>query len=147
MRINDGDSLELVVSENGEIIIAKYDSFKGNEETIDGILQIIGKEMNLHLAVCNSEIFIGEYSTLSKALIGKEISSIVLAAIEERKISSMSYASLLESGGSENFIVFPLVKNSESLGAFLVIDTISISDEQTRMLNCFRNIIISILKI
>lgn len=147
MRINEGDTLELVVTENNEIKITKFDSFQGNSETIFNLLSALSKEMGLSLALCSSQEFIMEYPVQEPSLIHRQVNNALIKAINERKVVTLLSQNVFENEKEVKYlIVYPLAKYSEALGALIVINRESLSEEENKLISLFRNIIVNLLK-
>ncbi len=147
LHINEGDSLELLVSDSQELIVTKYNSFKGNDETINAITSSLARELSLQIVIINSEMVLSHSKDSSHEMIGKRINPLLLGKLNERKMVVMNNERIINSSDPYNFIMFPIAKNSETLGGIIILDKQSVTEEEIKIINIFRNIITNIIKV
>lgn len=147
LHINEGDRLELLVNDNQELVVTKYNSFKGNNDTVNAITMSLARELGLQIVIVNSEMILSHSKGIDHELVGRTISSQLLHALNERKMAAINSQVLTNDGDSMTCVVFPIAKNSETLGGILILDRQTVSEEETKIINIFRNIIMNILKV
>lgn len=147
LRINEGDRLQIGISDDGGIEIKKYNAFHSNYDVISNIVLTLEKEIKRPIVIINEGKVLTRSMSVSEEIVdGEMIDAEVYQKLFNLKIFSLEYSSFLQYGKKYSFITIPLVFNSEILGGLVIFDK-KISEEDMRIVNAFRNLITMILKV
>ncbi len=85
MRINEGDSLEIFVSENGEVVFKKHDVMKNISDIAEKYAAAIHGEIGATAVILSGERVIAASGTGKRELIGKELGDAASNAVKSGK--------------------------------------------------------------
>lgn len=148
LRINEGDRLEIAISETGKIEMQKYNAFVGNYDMITNIVFTLAKELH-HPAIiiCDGKILTKSDNVPDEIHEGIPIEKNINDRLYERKNFSLTDETILPYGEHHSFSVFPIAYNSEILGGLLILHENPLNEDNIKMIQAFRNLLTMILKV
>lgn len=148
LRINEGDRLEIGISENGKIEIQKYNAFLGNYDMITNIVMTLSKELHHPVVIiCDGKILTKSDHVPDEIHEGIPVEKSLDDRLYERKNFTLVDETILPYGEHHSFSVFPIAYNSEILGGILVLQENGLTEENVKMIQAFRNLLTTILKV
>lgn len=148
LRINEGDRLEIGISETGKIEIQKYNAFVGNYDMITNIVFTLAKELHHPVVViCDGKVLTKSDNVPDEIHEGIPIEKNINDRLYERRNFTLNDETILPYGEHHSFSVFPIAYNSEILGGILVLHENLLSEENIKMIQAFRNLLTMILKV
>ena len=130
LKIREGDTLEIYVERNGEVILKRYAPFGDLIDQITLFVEAISKNIGCNVIVTDSKTVIAVAGNLANKYQGKEISEELLDKTEERTIYGIKgEKSIPILDGQEEFIklkeaISPIIIEGNVVGSviFLSID-------------------------
>jgi AbrB family transcriptional regulator (stage V sporulation protein T) len=129
LKIREGDTLEIYVEKNGEIVLKRYAPFGDVIDRINVLVETISKHIGCNVIVTDSKTVIASQGYLANKYNGKDISEELLDKLEERSI----YGIKGEKGipiieGQEEYIklkeiVAPIIIEGTVVGAVVFLST------------------------
>ncbi len=148
LRINEGDRLEIGINNEGIIQIQKYNAFMNNYDSVTNIVVTLAKEIRHPvLVIRDGTILTRSEDVMNELQVGNEIEFSLYNRLFERKNYVGNNENIIPNGGRLQFTMFPLAYNSEILGGLIVLHEGGLSDENTRIIQAFRNLLTMILKV
>ena len=86
LKIREGDTLEIYVEKNGEVVLKRYAPFGDAIERINSLAEVICKYVGCNVIVTDSKTVIASQGNLANKYSGKDISGELLDKLEERSI-------------------------------------------------------------
>jgi len=86
LKIREGDTLEIYVERNGEVILKRYAPFGDVIDRITLFAESISKHIGCNVIVTDSKTVIANAGNLKAKYVGKEISEELLEKLEDRII-------------------------------------------------------------
>ena len=127
-KINEGDSLEIFVDNNG-IILRKYSFLDDMVEESLQLVEVIKKVYGKNIVITDKERVIAAVKDLNKEYFGKELTSNIKEKIENRsEVINQDSSIIIHGENLSNFFLVPIIANSDSLGSVILIDS-NITDE------------------
>jgi AbrB family transcriptional regulator (stage V sporulation protein T) len=142
LKINDGDSLEIFVDNNG-IVLKKYslldDMVENAIELVDVVFKVYGK----NILITDKEKVIAASKEFNKSYYDKELSSTIKDKIDDRIEFLSKDNNMIIIGNVDDFSYFlvPILANSDSLGSVILIDH-DISEEDKNLVRFITAILI-----
>lgn len=132
-KINEGDSLEIFVDNNG-IVLKKYSLLDDMVEIALKLVEVVRKVYNKNVIITDKESVIATVKDLNKNYFGKELTSNIKEKIENRSEVMNQDSSITIHGENvtSSFLV-PIIANSDSLGSVILIDR-DITDEDKSLI-------------
>lgn len=147
LKINEGDRVELILENESDLVLRKYSSLQGIDETTKSMLITLEKEIGIPVLLCSNEAFLISSSSKYQYYENKPISSRLLTILNERKNVGVVGHAISDFDELVNCVIFPLAKNSELIGGIILMNVTSIDELQNRIMLVFRNLLLSTLKI
>lgn len=147
LRINEGDRVELILNNESDLIVRKYSSFQGVDESIKKLIASLEKEIGIPVLLCSSEEVIAVSNERYASLEGKDICDELRAALNERRNVTLLNQKAIKGYEPINCAIYPIAKNSELVGGLILINTTMLNEYQNKIVLIFRNIIMNILKL
>lgn len=86
LKIREGDSLEIYVERNGEVVLKRYAPFGDLIDKLTIFAETISKNIGCNVVVTDSKSIIAAGGSLVNRIVGKDISNDLLEVIDERII-------------------------------------------------------------
>lgn len=119
LKIRDGEYLEIYV-EDEDIVLKKYSSFSDIKNVCDRIVASINLDDKIMVIIDNEKVV----SSSSKILIDKKLSDYCKNLLDKREIVIQNNNEITELLDLEvfkqNYILFPLISNSDILGGVII---------------------------
>lgn len=148
MRINEGDRLEIILGTTGKIEIQKYHAYRGNMDMIQSIVFALSKEIHRHIILLSDQRILASSEEIHHEFQEEsEIHPQLYQHLYARKTYVGKKEMIITQGGLYSFTLFPIAYNSEVLGGILILGEESLSEEETRIIHAFRNLVTTILKV
>lgn len=140
-KINEGDSLEIFVDNNG-IILKKYSLLDDMVEIALQLVEVVRKVYGKNIIITDKERVIAAVKDLNKEYFGKELTSNVKEKIENRSEVMNQDSSIIIHGENvaSSFLV-PIIANSDSLGSVILVDN-NITDEDKSLVKLVTAILV-----
>lgn len=122
MHIRDGDPLEIFVG-SGEIVFRKYSLMGELESFVSAYAETLHKDLNLPVAICDTEHVIASSGIPKKELESTKTSTAVLLLMENRATYVMENGNAffpVDGYGQSALIVIPILCSGDVLGALIV---------------------------
>jgi len=131
-KINEGDSIEIFVDNNG-IILKKYSLLDDMVEIALNLVDVVRKIYGKNLIITDKERVIASVKELKSEYLGKELTNTIKERIEDRSESLSNGDSLVitDSESLVNYYLVPIIANSDSLGSVILIGDDITSDDKT----------------
>lgn len=130
-KINEGDSIEIFVDNNG-IILKKYSLLDDMVEVASDLVDVVRKIYGKNVIITDKERVIASVKDLRKEYFDKELTSTIKEKIEDRSeyLSSSDSLIVLDSESLVNYFLVPIIADSDSLGSVILIgDDITSEDK------------------
>lgn len=145
-RINEGDSLEIFVDNNG-IVLKKYSLLDDMVESAFNLVDVVLRIYNKNIIITDREKVIAVSKNLYNDYFGKELSSIIKEKIDRRSeaLSTESSIIIAEGNFSSPYFLIPILANSDSLGSVILIDS-NIQEEDKALVRFIASILIKMIE-
>lgn len=141
-KINEGDSLEIFVENNG-IVLKKYSLVDDIVESALDLVDIVFKIYNKSIIITDREKVIAASKNINRDYYSKELSSIIKEKIDNRSeiLSTEGTLIITEGHNSSPYFLIPILVNSDSLGSVILIDS-DIQEEDKTLVRFITSILI-----
>lgn len=141
-KINEGDSLEIFVDNNG-IVLKKYSLLDEMVESALDLVDVVYRVYNKNIIITDREKVIASSKNLYNEYYDKELSSIIREKIDKRSESLSTEPSLIimDSNYSSSYFLIPILVNSDSLGSVVLIDS-NIQEEDKILVRFIASILV-----
>lgn len=141
-KINEGDSLEIFVENNG-IVLKKYSLLDDMVESALDLVDVVLKIYHKNMIITDREKVIAASKNLNKNYYGKELSSIIKEKIDNRSESLSTEGTFIitEDSSSSSYFLIPILVNSDSLGSVILLDS-DIGEEDKTLLRLITSILV-----
>lgn len=130
-KINEGDSLEIFVDNNG-IILKKYSLLDDMVEVALKLVDVVRKVYNKNVIITDKERVIATVKELNKEYLGKELTNNIREKIDSRSefLNQDSSLVVIDSDNISNYFLVPIIANSDTLGSVILLgDDINSEDK------------------
>lgn len=120
LKIKKGECLEIFIDKN-KIILDKYNIFNSELDSLESIIEIISKILNINILITDSYKVLYAKGKNSGEFIEEEINNIIYETIEERnKVINYDKTKSIFNG-YYNYIILPLILNGDAIGSIIFI--------------------------
>ena len=137
LRIKDGESLEIYVNEDSEIILKKYSVLNKIDDFAQDFVDSIYSFLKHNIIVTDTDSVLAVAGNLKKEYLNKEISSNLEHSIKRRECmleTHMKDLKLIEDKNIEcTYAISTIVVNGDTVGAVIILSTdekVSEADEK-----------------
>lgn len=131
LKLKVGMQLEIYINENGELVLKEYYPVKELKKLADLICEILSDNIGKNIFISDRKEIVSASGKNKKNLLHKNISTELVALMEERKnyiASSLENETIIQVVEGENFIIysqlfFPLVVCGEVEGMIGILDS------------------------
>lgn len=139
-KINEGDSLEIFVENNG-IVLKKYSLLDDMVESAFDLVEVVLKIYHKNIIITDREKVIAVSKNLSKDYYDKELSSTIKEKIDNRSESlSIGDTLITTENSSSPYFLIPILVNSDSLGSVILLDS-NIQEEDKTLIRFITSIL------
>lgn len=140
-KINEGDSIEIFVDNNG-IVLKKYSLLDDMLELSTKLVEVFKKVYNKNIIVTDKEKVIATSKDFKKDYLNKDLISSIKEKIENRSEFFTDEGVYLIEGGNlvNSCFLVPIIANSDSLGSIILLDE-EINEDDKNLLR-FINLIL-----
>ncbi len=141
-KINEGDSIEIFVDNNG-IVLKKYSLLDDMVEIASNLVDVVRKIYGKNVIITDKERVIAAVKDLKSEYLGKELTSNIRDIIEDRSeyLSSSDSLIVIDSESLVNYYLVPIIANSDSLGSVILIGN-DITSEDKNLVKFITSILI-----
>lgn len=140
-KINEGDSLEIFVENNG-IVLKKYSLLDDMVESAFDLVEVVLKIYHKNIIITDREKVIAASKNLGKDYYDKELSSIIKEKIDNRSESlSIDDTLITTENSSSPYFLIPILVNSDSLGSVILLDS-NIQEEDKTLIRFITSILV-----
>ena len=137
LKIRDGESIEIFTDNSNQIILKKYSLSEDYTLIIKSYLESIYGTLKKSLLVTDRDKFRAGIGELKKEFEQKELSDVLLKAIDKRETKVVNDETSIELVNNKNFtgnyLIEPIIASGECVGLFIVLsknEKIGKEDEQ-----------------
>ena len=141
-KINEGDSIEIFVDNNG-IVLKKYSLLDDMVELSSKLVDVFKKIYNKNIIITDKEKVIASSKEIKKDYLNKELVSSIKEKIENRCefISNTSINLVVNGDFIDSYFLMPIIANSDLLGSVILIDN-DITDNDKDLIRFINSILI-----
>lgn len=141
-KINEGDSIEIFVDNNG-IILKKYSLLDDMLEVSLNMVEVVRKIYGKNVIITDKVRVIAAVKELNKDYLGKDLSSNIKDKIGNRSEVMNQDTSLIIVDGENvgSYFLVPIIANSDSLGSVILIDD-NITEEDKHLIRFITAILV-----
>lgn len=145
-KINEGDSIEIFVDNNG-IILKKYSLLDDMVELSSKLVELVYKVYGKSIFVTDKEKVIAVSKNFEKNYLSKELSGFVKENIDKRSEVTMAEGFSIISSEKLSYASFfcPMIVNSDSLGSIILVDQ-EITEEDKNLTRFIASILVKNLE-
>lgn len=137
LKIKEGDSLEIYMDEESEIILKKHSFLNVLNDIANKYVDSVYSFMNKNIIITDRDIVIAASSPLKKKYLGNQISNNLEKIIEKRESTTMNDTSEIEfiSGSKMDvaYTISPIIANGEVEGLVIIFSDTSIESEDEKI--------------
>lgn len=130
-KINEGDSIEIFVDNNG-IILKKYSILDDLVEVALNLVDVVRKIYGKNIIITDKDNVIASVKELKNNYLGKELTPTIKNKIDNRSeyLSENNSSIIVDNDVNINYFLIPIVANSDSLGSVILIDDVINNDDK-----------------
>jgi len=141
-KINEGDSIEIFVDNNG-IVLKKYSLLDDMVELSSKLVDVFKKIYNKNIIITDKEKVIASSKELKNNYLNKELVNSIKEKIENRNeyFSNSSINLVIDGDFIDSCFLIPIIANSDLLGSVILIDN-NITDNDKDLIRFINSILI-----
>ncbi len=149
MKIKEGDPLEIFTGEGGEVVFKKYSTLAEFEGFATAAAKAVFGSIQRPIIVTDRDRVVAVAGTVSKEIVGSQITAVSYAALEKRKVVSVERReSFLVCENSQTVQAYaPIISCGDILGGvFLCGEDEEVSNEMLSALKIASNLIVFLVE-
>lgn len=140
LRIQSGDNLEFILSDNESLLLKKYSYINKLNDISQEITNSILLFTNHNVLIADNDKFVAGSGSFKKKYLNKKISNYLLNILNERKFVYLENCKIeltIEEILEGNFIISPIISSGDSIGIILLVSNEEITKEAEKIIKIF----------
>lgn len=133
LKIRENEVLE-IFNDDDRIIVKKHNEIDNNMKVINMYGNIIRKLTNKNIIITNNHNIIYTNSLIKDTFFNKEITDLAIDILNNRTIKEGYEFELIMNVKINNYLIYPLIVNSDVLGLIILFSDDQISDKDRTLL-------------
>ncbi len=133
LKIRENEVLE-IFNDDDRIIVKKHNEIDNNMKVINMYGNIIRKLTNKNIIITNNHNIIYTNSLIKDTFFNKEITDLAIDILNNRTIKEGYEFELIMNVKINNYLIYPLIVNSDVLGLIILFSDEQISDKDRTLL-------------